>query len=319
MDPISHCTPEQLRAGGVNLQIMAFFCDPKPGAPRRIETQSRIYAALPKKHPDYFIRILTANELEALCTQESPPTLNKIATLAAIENATGFCEDHEPLADGFKRLDRLIAESGPFLYCTITWHGENRFGGGNGTSIGLKEDGKRLVEKLAQQRIAVDFSHTSDRLAEELLLFIDKQKLNVPVLASHSNFRSVCDHPRNLSDEIAQEILRRGGIIGLNFVSSFVGKSPDQFIEHWNCAKKLGALEQLVLGADFFAPDEDDFKILKEWGMKDFFFEGYDNASCYPRLLELLHQGVGLTDKQCADLSWNNLLNFVRRNLGTDA
>ena len=61
-------------------------------------------------------------------------------------------------------------------------------------------------------------SHTSDALAHDIFNHIDKHKLAVPVIASHSNFRSVSDHVRNLPDEIANEIVNRNGLIGMNFL-----------------------------------------------------------------------------------------------------
>jgi len=110
--------------------------------------------------------------------------------------------------------------------------------------------------------------------------------LDIVPIASHSNFRAVADHPRNLPDGIAQEIGRRGGVIGLNFVRGFVGKTgPDDFIRQAEHADKLGLLDHWCFGADFF----DDEEISPQLAyLKPFFYAGFDDASCYPRLIELL-------------------------------
>ncbi len=71
----------------------------------------------------------------------------------------------------------------------MTHHGENRFGGGNSTGIGLKKDGEALLEYISEKKIAIDLSHTSDALAGDILNYIVKNKLGLSVLASHSNFR----------------------------------------------------------------------------------------------------------------------------------
>ena len=63
---------------------------------------------------------------------------SRVGALAAIENASGFCEEQEPLEDGLRRFERLVAEAGPLAYVSLTWNDENRFGGGNKASAGLK-------------------------------------------------------------------------------------------------------------------------------------------------------------------------------------
>ena len=73
------------------------------------------------------------------------------------------------------------------------------------------------------KKIAIDLSHTSDFLAHDILNYIDKMGLNVRTIASHSNFRKIAEVVRNLTDEIAKEILKRGGVIGFNLFKSFVG------------------------------------------------------------------------------------------------
>ncbi len=70
-------------------------------------------------------------------------------------------------------------------------------------------------------RIAVDLSHTSDRLADEILNEIDRKGYTMGVIASHSNARKVCHHPRNLPDHLIKEIVARKGIIGINLYKKF--------------------------------------------------------------------------------------------------
>ena len=115
----------------------------------------------------------------------------------------------------------------------MTWDGENRFGGGVGSKQGLKEDGKRLLEWMTGKQIAIDFSHTSDALAEGILTHIDQERLVLPVMASHSNFRSITDCARNMPDWLAQELIRRKGILGLTLFAPFIHKSdPTAIIRH---------------------------------------------------------------------------------------
>ena len=131
---------------------------------------------------------------------------------------------------------------------SLTWNGENRFGGGDGAHIGLKEDGKRLLDWMDEKRIPVDLSHASDLLAHEIIEYIDKKNLSLPVLASHSNFRKIHGTSRNLPDSIAQEIIRKKGVIGINLFMPFVGMDfPKNLVNHIEYGLKLGGDNALCL------------------------------------------------------------------------
>ena len=60
----------------------------------------------------------------------------------------------------------------------------------------------------------VDCSHLNDAGFEDLLNIAER-----PFVASHSNVRACCSHPRNLTDAQFKEIVRRGGLCGLNLLS----------------------------------------------------------------------------------------------------
>ena len=67
----------------------------------------------------------------------------------------------------------------------------------------------------------VDVSHISDSSFYQAL-----RTSKVPVLASHSNARSVCDNPRNLTDDMIVKLAERGGVIQVCLLSSYV--KPDE-------------------------------------------------------------------------------------------
>lgn len=289
----------QLLHGNVLLQTLAIFTETKPGSTSRAEAQVSIFQNLPALHPE----ILHLSSLGF-------PKGNKIHIVSAFENASGFAEENEPLEHVFDRFERFRERLGPILYVSLTWNTENRFGGGNLTQVGLKKDGEAFLEFLSGKRIAIDMSHTSDPLAYGILDYIDKRKLKITPIASHSNFRGVINQPRNLPDAIAKEILRRGGIIGLNFVRRFVGsRGPEDFLEQVAYAQSLEGLDQFCLGADFFC--ESDGISLQLKNKDPFFFEHFDNSSCYCDFFQLLGQKYSRQLQQ--KIAFENVASFLER------
>lgn len=86
---------------------------------------------------------------------------------------------------------------------------------------GLSEFGRRVVAECNRLGMMIDVSHASDQTIRDVLNISQ-----APIIASHSSVRALCDHPRNLSDELIKGIAARGGVIQICLVSSFVKKVP---------------------------------------------------------------------------------------------
>lgn len=84
---------------------------------------------------------------------------------------------------------------------------------------GLTLEGRKMVERMAELGITLDVSHLSDQAFYEVF-----ELSPLPHIATHSNFRSVADHDRNLTDSMAKMIASRGGVIGLNLYPSFLSE-----------------------------------------------------------------------------------------------
>jgi membrane dipeptidase len=304
----SRCALHQLRDGGVDLQVLPIFTLGGVGAPESAIAQARCFAELGMKWVPHY-RPLALGDDAAL---ESPtaPGEGTVAIVAAIENAEGLCAPGEELAVGVARLDAMRALTGPLLYVSLTWRMANRFGGGDAApGVGLTADGRRLLEALATRVPAVDLSHASDALAEEILAFVDAEGLPLVPLASHSNFRAVTEHARNLPDALAAEIVRRGGIIGLNVVRAYVGGAIERLAEHVAHGVARGWGRHLALGTDFFW--EGDLPSAGRWGKHHFFFPGFEDASCHPALQEVIAAATG--GEALEGLTSRNLGGFLRR------
>jgi len=82
---------------------------------------------------------------------------------------------------------------------------------------GLSEFGKEVVKEMNRLGMLIDISHMFDESFFDLI-----ECSAVPVFASHSNARAVCDHPRNLSDSLLQALADKGGVVQVCLVNSYV-------------------------------------------------------------------------------------------------
>lgn len=145
--------------------------------------------------------------------------------LAAVEQgkkAVFFSMEGASALDG--RPERLEAVAAEGLRClSMTWNQNNLYAcantcNGTAKDTGLSAAGRALAAQCGARGILLDVSHASDTTCEDIL-----RVSTLPVLATHSNFRAVCDHPRNLTDAQARAIRDSGGVIGLNIYPVFLG------------------------------------------------------------------------------------------------
>lgn len=284
-DPESRGSIPQLLKGGVQWETLAIYVKTERNSVQKGESQWTLFQGLKQKYPEF---------------------RSQIKPYLAIENGSAFCTEDEPLKDGLKRLETWAKDR--IIYISLTWNQENRFGGGNETNIGLKDDGKKVLDWMSEHQIAIDLSHTSDRLAEDILDYIDSKKLHLIPIASHSNFRQVADLPRNLPDSIALEIAKRKGLIGLAMVRRFLGtQGIEDLIRHVQHAHQMGVLHCLCFGADFF----DDRNYPPNYHLRPMFLPEFEDASCFRKVVGLLEASF---EKEVVDaIAYQNLKSFLEK------
>ena len=290
-----------LVAGNVKHQVMAIFALTNPGS-----------VDFGRGQVTKFVELAEGEHFEIIADKDLAQDLKreKIGMTAAIESASVLCEEEGSVRNALQRLAEIIRACKRLFYIGFTHHTENRFGGGNySDNVGLKKDGKALLEFMSGKSIAIDFSHASDQLIIDALNHIDQQNLEVPVIASHSNFRKHWNHVRNLPDELAQEIIHRKGLIGMNFLRNYIHETePKHLLKHIDYG--LNELDEnaIALGADYF-----DTKAITAPERQPLFFDEHQDASKYPQILsELKANGIG--QDKLAKLSNQNVLNFINRN-----
>lgn len=118
------------------------------------------------------------------------------------------------------RLDELYAEGVRLI--TLTWNYENCIGFPNSSDSRMMERGLTgfgidVVHRMNELGMLIDVSHLSDGGFYDCIRYSSR-----PVTASHSNARTLCRHPRNLSDDMLRKLGENGGVAGLNFYSVFL-------------------------------------------------------------------------------------------------
>lgn len=154
------------------------------------------------------------------------------------------------------RMERLTSlyQKGVRLM-TLMWNYENCLGHPNSWDAGVMEKGLtpfgiETVTRMGELGIIADVSHASDGTFRDILKYAKG-----PVVASHSNCRNLCNHPRNLTDEMIRALAEQGGVAGLNFFGPFLGTTKESKIEEMTAhilhMIQVGGSEFPAIGTDF--------------------------------------------------------------------
>lgn len=202
-----------------------------------------------------------------------------------------------------KRLEDLYAEG--IRLMTFMWNYENCIGHPNSKEAsvmwqGLKPFGIEVVRRMNELGMMIDVSHASDGTFRDVLEYSRK-----PVVASHSNCRAVCDHPRNLTDGMIHDLAEAGGIAGLNFYGPFLGNPKeskvDEMTAHVLHMIRVGGSEFPAIGTDF-----DGFDGMEVLEIPD--------VSKMERLWDALKK-AGVTERQL-DKIWGGNVERIMRECG---
>lgn len=136
---------------------------------------------------------------------------HKAATLLAIEEGGAI--------DGSLEALRCLYELG-VRAMTLTWSNRNDIADGineEATGSGLTLFGKQVVAEMNHLGMLVDVSHISTAGFWSVIETSTK-----PIIATHSNAKSLCSHPRNLNDEQIKALAQNGGLAGITFAGQFL-------------------------------------------------------------------------------------------------
>lgn len=280
----------RLKQGGVNLQVFAIFVEPRT-----------------KGYYHYVSRAI--EKLKEICREDSadiavaldPADIarivagGKIAALLAIEG--GHALEDDLAGDDYGDALSAYFDAGVRIL-TITHNKSNEFADAALDSLhqpnnGLSSSGQALIENANRLGMIIDVSHSSDKTFFDII-----RASRAPVIASHSNARAICSHPRNLTDDQLKAIAKNGGVIGVNFHSSFLrsdGKRATiaDIIKHIDHIIALVGDDYVVFGSDF------DGMIKPPTDLKD--------VSQLPALIQALRT-AGYSESTISKLSGKNFL-----------
>lgn len=225
-------------------QIFALFLDAGNAAGPLFPVAERQYAYLMQEIAENRERVAFCRTAEEV---DHAAKAGKIAALLGIEGAELLDCKVEHIA---------TAAAWGARYLTLTWNYANAISGSNRQCIhcGLSDYGREFVRELYRCGILPDVSHLSDAGFWDLI----SMGLG-PVIATHSNSRAVCPHPRNLTDDMFRAIVQTGGVVGMNFFQGFVGgdvQSFEQLLRHVDHFMELGGENTLCMGGDLDGCDQ---------------------------------------------------------------
>lgn len=309
----------RLLAGRVSAQFWAAFIPtyvPHPG--RTTLEQIDVILRLQEAHPDVFMPATKASDIA------KAKKLGKIASFIAVEGGVGLENSLAPLRVWHAAGARLMT------LChneTLDWVDSATDAPRHG---GLTAFGRAVVRELNRLGMIVDCAHVSHDVMRQVL-----DVSRAPVVFSHSNAFALCDHPRNVPDDVLARVKGNGGIVMATFVPDFIGQQSRDWMrplkdEYGKSRHDIdmgaavaarardagpwprGTLEQLCDHTEYIA----DKAGLRHVGIGSDFFggptpPGLEDASRFPHLLaELIRRGW--SDDAIAGIASRNFLRVFR-------
>jgi len=197
----------RLRAGGVGGQFWSVYVpssEQGPGATRSVLQVVDFVRRMVERWPDELQLATSAADVQAAFAR------GRIASLLGVEGGHAIDSSLPTL--------RMLGALG-VRYMTLT-HSDSVPWADSATDSargGLTRFGEEVVREMNRAGILVDLSHVSADTMRDALRVSE-----APVIFSHSSARAICDHPRNVPDDVLVELAKNGGVIMVTFVPSFV-------------------------------------------------------------------------------------------------
>ncbi len=207
---------------------------------------------------------------------------------------SGILTIEGPAGFGFDpaRLEELYDMG--FRITTLGWNEQNVLCGSCVTGGGLTDLGRQYVKEAQRLGMLIDVSHISDEAFWDIINITQ-----APVIATHSNSRTICNVPRNLTDDMYRAICSTGGTVGINLYTAFLGDLADldTVCDHFLHFLHLSQDDRHVsIGGDLDGCDE--------------LPGGFTGVQDYDKLAQRLLQR-GIPEKTVQNIFWNNAMEVL--------
>lgn len=268
-----------MNAGNVKLQFFAAWID-----------------MLLKQNPlsqcmnmiDAYYRMIEANPILVPFDRNFDVNGDKIGVVLTIEGGEAI----EGSVENLRMLYKLGVRA-----MTLTWNDVNSlaYPAVKKSRRGLSALGKEVVSEMNRIGMAVDLAHLGDAGIDDVLSITTQ-----PVFASHTNARSVHNHPRCMQDAHIKAIADMGGVIGVNFyykqLTNMKICSIYDVLNHIEHVIKIGGIDCCALGSDFDGMDKCPM--------------GLENSSGFKSLAQgLLDRGF--SDEDVYKIMYGNLAKYI--------
>ena len=202
----------------------------------RVRTYLDSIHAFVGRHPGRLMFATTAADVRRAKSER------KVAVLIGVEGGHAI----EGSLENLRELHRRGAR-----YMTLTWNNGSAWAGSaaglNGTRTGgLSAFGRDIIREMNRLGMLVDISHVSDST-----FFDAVATTTYPVIASHSSARALNRHVRNMSDDQLRAMARNGGVVNVNFYSTFIDSS------HYRGRMRIDSVLQAEIRAGHSQPGVD--------------------------------------------------------------
>ncbi|TKB11619.1 dipeptidase [Desulforhopalus sp. IMCC35007] len=254
----------QFKAGGFNLIVSAIFIHdyflPEMGLRRALDQIACLHEEIDESPGKCCLCRTTAEAVQARKN-------NQVAIFLSLEGA-------EPLQNDIHLL-RIFYELG-VRGLGLVWSRRNYVGDGaffttkkSGQRSGISSFGIQLIEEAEKLGMFIDVSHLNDEGFWDVIDITSQ-----PVIASHSNCRSLASSMRNLTDVQITAIARKNGVIGMNSINKFVrdedeGIDVSHLVDHLDHIVSIAGVEHVGIGFDLCDSFKDYLQIEQELPSKD--------------------------------------------------
>lgn len=231
--------------------MVAYLPQPKVGEDFREKVEFPVEE--PKEYAELIfskIEDIVAANKEYLSIARTPDDLyvNKLAgrksIMLGIENGLALENDINNV--------KHFANRG-IVYITLCHNGDNDIcdsARGSNTHNGVSAWGEKVIKEMNAQGVMVDLSHAAEKS------FYDALDISsTPIVCSHSNCKSLCNHPRNLTDDQLRQLAQKGGVAQITLYHGFVCKDGEATIldamKHLEHAISIMGIDHVGLGTDF--------------------------------------------------------------------